>query len=191
MGTAATAAVAGAWTMIGAAGVSGAVTAWTGTGMLVAGGATGGVESARAVIAAGRCTRADCWIEAIPSAGIDLAAATAPTFKPGFEWDCWPDGPESRPVPVGATGAARSTARDPRVRGDAGDASAWATESAAVWESVVSAGAAQADPAPPATTAAPIPSATARPPTRPTWADARITLNLPTAPQGLCLREPD
>jgi len=85
--------------------------------------------------------------------------------------------------------AGRAVGRSPRVR-DAGlGASEWTAESVLAGESNVSAGEAQADPAPPVTTAAPIPSATARPPTRPTWADARITLILPTALQSSACRK--
>ena len=121
-GSDATAAVAGAWTITGAAGVAGAVTACATTGMLVAAGAPGGVNTAGIVIAAGRRTRADCCGEV--NAGTERAAEAGPTFRCGFGWDRCPDGPESRPVPVGATGAARPTALFPRLRGDAGDGSA-------------------------------------------------------------------
>lgn len=123
-GTDATAAVAGAWTIAGAAGVTGAVTACATTEMLVAAGSSDEVNSLGIVRAAGRCTRADCCGEVIPMAGTDLAAAVGPTFRWGFEWDGWPDGPESRPVPLGATAAVRPIARFPRVRGATGDGSA-------------------------------------------------------------------
>jgi hypothetical protein len=74
--------------MVGAAGVTGAARASATTGTLVAGCVTDGVDSAGIVIAAGRCTRADCRCEAIPNAGTDLAVAVGPTFRWGLECDC-------------------------------------------------------------------------------------------------------
>ena len=137
-----------------------------------------------AAIAAGNLTRAD-WGAAVSSVGNDADLA--------FRWGTGCDGVavESAPLPrlAAAAGARWATARFGRVRSGRLGASEWTAESALTGESDVSAGAAQANPAPPVTTAAPIPSATARPPTRPTWADARITLILPTALQTPACRK--
>ena len=109
-----------------------------------------------------------------------------------FRWGAGCDGvaveTESLPRFADTAVVGRSTDRFARVPSGRRVVSEWTAESALAWESDVSAGEAQANPAPPETTAAPIPSATARPPTRPTWADARITLNLPTGLQSYACR---
>jgi len=181
--------------MTGAATVGAAntgATDWLATGICcsVATAATGCTAAGTARVTA--CTRAARGVElalgsAVTRSGI-ATEATESTEAAGD--DVFPAGvrsgragavvrgvdPESpRRAPVSAAG------RLQRVRVVGPAESARADEAASVPASEGSAGFAQADPAPPVTTAAPIPSATARPPTRPTWADARFTLNLPTA----------
>jgi hypothetical protein len=187
--TESTFAVAGACTMTGAATVgatdSGA-TVWAATGRscFVAARATGRTAGAAARITA--CTRAVRGVElalgsAVTRSGIATAAADGGVFLGGVSSgraDAVVRGVDPEPprrAPVSVAG------RLHRVRVVGPAESARADEATSVPVSEGSAGVAQADPAPPVTTAAPIPSATARPPTRPTWADARFTLNLPTA----------
>ncbi len=175
--------------MTGAAAVgatdSGA-TVWVATGRscFVATTANGRTAGAAARITA--CTRAVRGVEltlgsGVTRSGIATAAADGGVFLGGVRSGRagavvrGADPGSPRRAPVSAAGRLKRV----RVVGPA--ESARADEAASVPASEGSAGFAQADPAPPETTAAPIPSATARPPTRPTWADARFTLNLPTA----------
>ncbi len=144
--------------------------------------ATGRSAGATARITA--CTRAARGVELMLGSAVTRSAIATEATEAADD-GAFPGkaGAEVRGVDAGATRRAPVSAagRLQRVRVVGPAESARAGEAASVPVSEGSAGVAQADPAPPVTTAAPIPSATARPPTRPTWADARFTLNLPTA----------
>lgn len=176
-GTEPTEAVAGAATMTGAAAAgateTGAVMTSEATDAPVAGSA-----GAAAATLAARSIREDRSGETLRNAESDTATA-GPEFGRGLELACCCLCCAPPPRPNDAVDATRPAGRPARFLDAEAGASDWAAESAVTGESDVSAGVAQANPAPPETTAAPIPSATARPPTRPTWADARITLNSP------------
>ena len=189
--TESTFAVAGACTMTGAATVGATntgATDWLATGLCcsVATAAMGCTAAVTARVTA--CTRGTRGVEltlgsAVTRSGIATEAADDEVFPAGVRSGRagavvrGVDPGSPRRAPVSAAG------RLQRVRVVGPAESARAGEAASVPASEGSAGVAQADPAPPETIAAPIPSATARPPTRPTWADARFTLNLPTALQ--------
>jgi len=181
--------VAGACTMTGAP-TAGATD--TGATDLPATGLSCSVATAapgcttEATAGATACNRGTRGVElmlgsAVTRSGIATAAADGDAFPGGVRSGragavvrgVDPDSPRRAPVSV--------SGRFHRVRVVGPAESARADEAASVPVSEGSAGVAQACPAPPETIAAPIPSATARPPTRPTWADARFTLNLPTA----------
>ncbi len=146
--------------------------------------ATGRSAGATARITA--CTRAARGVELMLGSAVTRSAIATEATEAADD-GAFPGkaGAEVRGVDAGATRRAPVSAAGRlhrvRVRAVGPTESARADEAASVPVSEGSAGVAQADPAPPVTTAAPIPSATARPPTRPTWADARFTLNLPTA----------
>ena len=195
-GAESTIAVAGACTMTGAATVGATDTGaidWPAAGRScsVATTATGRSAGATARITA--CTRAARGVElmlgsavtrsAIATAAADGGGSWAASDRAGRCGGAWcrrrrdpaRPGLSGGPAPPGPSPSSRPN----RVR--PGRRSGLRPSVGGVPVSEGSAGVAQADPAPPVTTAAPIPSATARPPTRPTWADARFTLNLPTA----------
>ena len=185
VGAESTCAVAGACTMTGAATVGATdtgATDWLATGLRcsVATTATGRTAGATAC---NRGTRGVALMlgSAVTRSGIATAAADGDVFPAGVRSGragavvrgVDPDSPRRAPVSVAG--------RFHRVRVVGPAESARDDEAASLPVSEGSAGVAQAYPAPPETTAAPIPSATARPKARPTCADARITMNLPTA----------